>query len=245
MRFRAVVICGAFLAAVAFVAALLLYGGVVRFNYPSFDRYPVQGVDVSHHQGRINWAELRGRRAQFAYIKASEGAAFRDPRFAENWSAALAAGVVPGAYHFFTLCTTGEEQAANFLSVVAAAVDASSLPPAVDLEFGGNCERRPSTAEFRAELSRFLVLVEKRLGCRPVLYVTREFYPYVAGGFLSHPLWVRDIFMRPRLEDGRPWRIWQFANRGTLAGVATFIDLNVFDGSTEDFAAFRCGKMQP
>ena len=222
------------------VSSVLLYAGLIRFNYPSFERHPVQGIDVSHHQGGIDWSVLEHSPAQFAYIKASEGASFRDPRFDENWKAALRASVVPGAYHYFTLCKSGAEQAANFVSA-AAWTKAHGLPPAVDLEFGGNCSRRPPADEFASELGSFLKAVEREWGCVPVLYVTQEFHgQYIAHRFPSYPIWVRDIFKRPRLEDGRPWRLWQFANRGRLAGVAAFIDLNVFNGTTTDFAAFRC-----
>jgi lysozyme len=222
------------------LAGALLHQGIVRLNYPSFGRYPVQGIDVSHHQGTIDWTKLKGLRAQFAYIKASEGAAYRDSMFTANWNGALAAGVVPGSYHYFSLCRTGAEQATNFIAA-AAWTKVVGLPPAVDLEFRGNCGRRPSAAEFSAELQRFLELVETEWGCRPVLYVTEEFYyPYVAAAFGSYPLWVRNIFAEPQLAGGRAWRIWQFANRGRLSGIETFVDLNAFNGSAEEFAAFRC-----
>ncbi|HJY76666.1 MAG TPA: GH25 family lysozyme [Burkholderiales bacterium] len=227
-------------AVVSAVCIVLLYAGFIRFNYPSFERHPVQGVDVSHHQGSIEWSVLERSPAQFAYIKASEGATFKDPRFDENWKGALAASVVPGAYHYFTLCKSGAEQAANFVSA-AAWTRSHGLPPAVDLEFGGNCSQRPSADEFASELRSFLDAVEQEWGCVPVLYVTQEFHRhYIANRFSSYPIWVRDIFRQPRLEDGRQWRLWQFANRGRLTGVGAFIDLNVFNGSIADFAAFRC-----
>jgi lysozyme len=222
------------------LAGALLYQGAVRLNYPSFAEYPVQGIDVSHHQGRIDWAKLKSTRSQFAYIKASQGATFRDSLFTANWNGALAAGVVPGSYHYFSLCRSGADQATNFIAA-AGWTKAFGLPPAVDLEFRGNCGRRPSAAEFSAELQKFLELVEREWGCRPVLYVTEEFYyPYVAEPFGSYQLWVRNIFAEPRLAGGRAWRIWQFANRGRLPGVETFVDLDAFNGSTQEFAAFRC-----
>jgi general secretion pathway protein K len=46
----------------AAIALALLWSawlrGWVRFNYPSYARHPVQGVDVSHHQGAIDWARV-------------------------------------------------------------------------------------------------------------------------------------------------------------------------------------------
>jgi lysozyme len=226
------------------IAAALLWSalklGWVRFNYPSYDTYPVQGIDVSHHQGRIDWARLAGRHAAFAYIKASEGATFRDEDFATNWNGAKSAGVLPGAYHYFTLCRSGAQQAANFIAA-ASGTHGTGLPPAVDLEFGGNCARRPDRRVFAAELAIFLEQVEQHWGCRPVLYVTADFYDaYMSGHFAGHPLWVRDVFGQPQLPDGHVWRLWQFANRAHLPGVHGFVDRNVFAGSTGEFDQFVC-----
>ncbi len=98
----------------------------------------------------------------FAYLKASEGGDHRDRRFAANWQAARQAGIAVGAYHFFTFCRPGAEQAANFLA--AAPTTADALPVAVDLEFGGNCGARPDGVAMRRELDAFLALVEAREG---------------------------------------------------------------------------------
>jgi lysozyme len=222
----------------------LLQRGVFRFNYPSRDQFPVQGIDVSHHQGEIAWPKLRGGPAAFAYIKATEGADFVDQDFQANWAGAEAAGLVPGAYHYFTLCTPGATQAANFI-LVAPRPATGTLPPAVDLEFGGNCGTRPPRAKLQAELRDFLALVEAHWGCRATLYVTQDFYErYVAGGFGANPLWVRDVFRQPRLADGRAWHVWQYANRARMDGIREFVDLDAFAGSEADFARFRCGGVR-
>jgi lysozyme len=46
-------------------------------------------------------------------------------------------------------------------------------------------------------------------------------------------VWIRDIFTSPRLPR---WRLWQFANRGRIAGIRGPVDLNVFQG---DHAAWQ------
>jgi lysozyme len=223
---------------------VLLYRGLIRFNYPSFEEFPIQGVDVSHHQGDIDWQRLKSENAQFAYIKASEGATFTDPKFVVNWNGALEAGVMPGAYHYFTLCKPGAEQAGNFLKALES-VDGIGLPPAVDLEFGGNCRERPDPDAFASQLEAFLAALRTATGCSPVLYVTREFYrSYITGRLKDNRFWVRDIYSRPRLRDLSQWHLWQFANRGRLPGVETHIDLNVFNGTSEHFNAFLCGAVR-
>ncbi len=49
---------------------------------PSRDKFPTQGIDVSHHQGEIDWKAAFASGVDFAYIKASEGGDFHDPAFA-------------------------------------------------------------------------------------------------------------------------------------------------------------------
>lgn len=236
-------------AAVAAGVYALFEQGYLRLNYPSESEFPIQGVDVSHHNGDIDWPRLAGAGMDFAYIKASEGASFRDDRFLENWQGARRAGLVPGAYHFYSLCAAPELQAANFLSAVPPE-SLPSLAPAVDLEFGGNCRARPTPAQLRADLRRFLDVLQQAWSRPVVLYVTPDFYPvYMQGQFPDHPIWIRSIYRRPHLPDQRPWQVWQYANRGHLDGAQGFIDLNVYAGSAEQFRSWVAlpppGKKEP
>ena len=215
---------------------MLLTHGYLRFVYPSWKTYSVRGVDVSHHNGRVDWRRIRAAGYTFAYLKASEGVTFRDSTFARNRAGARAAGMVTGAYHYFSLCSPAADQARNF----AAAMGPPSpgwLPPAVDLEFGGNCARRPSREAVRAELNLFLSALDSA-GYQPtVLYVTQEFHDaYLDGWPVISPLWVRSVFGPPRF--GGAWIFWQYAATGRVAGARGRIDLNLFRGSPATFRRF-------
>lgn len=213
----------------------LLKTGAVRLNYPDKKEFPVRGIDVSHHQGVIDWKKIAEQDVSFAYIKATEGEDFLDEDFKHNWVSAKDAGILPGAYHYFTLCKTGYEQANNFLSRIGTP-SSKSLPPAVDLEFGGNCKARPSPEEFRKELKVFTDLVEQAWGCRVVLYSTPDFYPvYLKNYFLQNPLWIRDLYRQPDTGRYGEWQFWQYANRGKLDGIKGFVDLNVSRGNQAQF----------
>ena len=81
---------------------------------PDPSDFPVHGVDVSHHQGRIDWAMVAREPGQrFAYLKATQGRAHVDPEFARNWRGARAAGLKVGAYHYFSFCSGAAAQARN------------------------------------------------------------------------------------------------------------------------------------
>lgn len=224
------------------LAAFLLWRGELWLNMPSFERYPVQGLDISGHQGEINWPRVAQGPWTFVYIKATEGGDFKDPSFERNWEQSRKTGLLRGAYHFYTFCKTGTEQAQNFIQSVP--VEPGTLPPVVDLEFGGNCSKRPSSAELIPEVQLFLNRVEKHYTQKPVLYVTDTFAKthLNKGQLARYSLWVRDILREPVLFNHRPWLVWQFSNRGRVPGIRERVDLNVFAGSPAAFQAWYQGR---
>ncbi len=202
---------------------------------PDRMRYPLRGLDVSHHQGIVDWPAVARDDVAFVYLKASEGGDHRDRRYADNERGARAAGIAVGAYHFFTFCRSGAEQAANFLAAAPARGDA--LAPAVDLEFGGNRGRRPDAAAMRAELDAFLAPVEAAYAKPALLYVTPEFFEAYRAALPARPLWRRSILRAP--EASAAWTLWQYHNRGRVAGIDGPVDLNVHVGDAAAFAAWR------
>lgn len=224
------------LAAVAI--GYLFQAGWIRFQYPDPTRYPVRGIDLSHHQGEIDWSKTASAGLAFAYIKASEGGDYRDRSFQANWRGAQAAGLAPGAYHFFTLCKPGAVQARNFLEALGK-VRGPMLPPAVDLEFTGNCSKRPEPKEVAAQLEAFLDRVERGVGARPVLYLTDSFYKEYATALPEkNPRWVRSVFRPPENSFGDGWTFWQFAARARVPGIPRVVDLDVFKGSEGEWRLF-------
>jgi lysozyme len=198
--------------------------GWVRFNYPSASRYPIRGIDVSHHQGRIDWAKVRADGVAFAFIKASEGRDHVDSAFKANWAGAQAAGVQRGAYHFFTFCSPGAAQADHFASTVGASF--GELAPVADVEFVGNCGAAPPDEQIRVELAVFLSAIERASGKKPLLYLTNEARRRILDSrFADYPLFPRSIFGEP-VEKG--WVFWQFAANGRVSGVRTLVDLDAF-----------------
>ena len=183
----------------------------------------VIGIDVSSHQDAIDWPQVAGEGISFAYIKATEGSGYTDPRFAENWSGAREAGITAGAYHYFTLCSPGAEQAVDFLA--AAPPDDSALPPALDLEFDGACDERPEADHAQQEIDAFTAVVEEAWGRRLVIYSSAEWREHyglpVQDG---RPDWLFSEGERPAQAD---WAVWQLRFDGTVAGVGGGVDIDV------------------
>jgi lysozyme len=184
------------------------------------------GVDVSNHQGEIDWEAVAADDVDFAYLKATEGGDHVDRRFADSWEAARDAGLDVGAYHFFTLCRPGAEQAANFLRTLPDEV--GDLPPAVDLELSGNCSARPPAAEVRREVRAFVERVEAETGRPMLLYVLDDWedrYPSRdLGDDVDRPLWHRRI---GPFRPGGEWLLWQYTGIARVDGIDGGVDLNV------------------
>ena len=206
-----------------------------RLNHPDLDRYPVWGVDVSHHQGAIDWtAAAREPHLKFAFIKATEGVDWTDPSFARNWRGARQAGFKVGAYHFFNFCRMGRAQAQNFLTVLPKTAD--RLPPVLDLEFSGNCVSMSSHLDVRREVEGWVKAVQSSSCQLPIVYTTREAYhAFLEKGDLKYPIWIRDVWKEPALPTPSQWSFWQFADRGHVHGISGFVDLNVFNGTERCF----------
>ena len=58
------------------------------------------GVDVSTHQGFVNWTSMKNDGVAFGFVKATEGVNFIDNRFTQNMDNARNAGVPIGPYHY-------------------------------------------------------------------------------------------------------------------------------------------------
>ena len=215
--------------------ATLTKGGLTgREKTPLLAGYSVHGIDVSAYQGRIDWPEVARNRVRFAFIKASEGATLRDPRFARNWREARAAGVLRGAYHYFQPNRDGRLQADLFARTVPLAP--GDLPPVLDVEAANFHD----VAVLRREVARWLRLIEAHYGVRPILYSNHSFYQrHLAGHFDDYPLWLAHYEVeRPTLPRSK-WIIWQHSDESYVPGIRGVVDFNVFQGNFEALQALR------
>lgn len=232
---------GFFFLGINTIIAYLFYAGILWFNNPSKIVYPIRGIDISHHQGAINWKALKSEKIDFIYMKATEGSDFIDKQFLANWERANKDGYKVGAYHFYRLCTDWRAQANNIINTIPSQHD--TLPVAIDLEYLGNCKTSKSYEEVHADLRAMVHVLEDHYGRKPIFYVTDEFYEnYIMGEFEDISLWYRDIFTTPHIKDGRDWLFWQYSNRGHMKGIEGYVDLNVFHGGEKAFHAFVKSK---
>jgi len=199
----------------------------------------VHGIDVSRYNKKINWRVAKSAGIEFAFVKATEGKDDRDADFRKHWAGAARAGMARGAYHFYYFCASPEAQARNYMRVVPKSE--RSLPPVLDVEWNPKsptCRKRPSPAKVRNVMKRWLRIVERHYGQKPIIYVPVDFYEdNLAGGHLpGYQYWLRSVRTEPKYKFGnRPWRFWQYTGTGRVPGIVGDVDINAFNGSASDW----------
>jgi lysozyme len=210
----------------------------------------VKGIDVSNHQDRIDWSRVKADGISFAYIKASEGMTFADPKYAAHVAGARSVGIKTGAYHFARPDTNSAHAARDaraeadwFLSL--AAPRSGDLLPALDLETGGLPESQ-MVVWTRAWLDR----VRKAIGVRPLVYTYPYFWEQMGQtkAFRTYPLWIANYGVsEPTLPGGwRRYAVWQYSASGTVDGIPGRTDLDrLADGLRLTHITYRPGRRAP
>ena len=203
------------------------------------------GIDVSHCQGPVDWDAAARAGIAFAFLKATEGVTGTDARFADNWAGAWEAGIVRGAYHFFSPTAPVSAQIANFLETLRG-YENGDLPPAIDLEedlHDGHDRWDDVPLGARVGLAvEWLERVRQLFGRPPIVYTRRSFVAAKLGNIAPlgrYPLWIAHYGVpAPAVPVAwSRWTFWQYTNRGKAAGVQGSVDCDWFAGSPASLRA--------
>nr|WP_240686806.1 lysozyme [Amycolatopsis suaedae] len=192
----------------------------------------VEGIDVSGHQGNVNWAHWWGQGKRFAYVKATEGTGYRNPYFAQQYNGSYNIGMIRGAYHFaLPDRSSGAAQADYFVNNGGGwSRDGKTLPGALDIEYnpyGATCYGLSKTAMgnwIRAFHDRY----HARTGRWPTIYTTTNWWNTCVGGQNfggTVPLWIAryNSTVGPLPPGWGFYTFWQYTSSP--------IDFNRFNGA--------------
>jgi len=187
---------------------------------PNYD-----GIDVSKYQGDIDWEAIsKNKHIKFAYIKATEGATYVDPRFEENIAEARKHGVKVGCYHFLRTSSSIADQFENMKKYVRR--EEQNLVPMIDVESMGKWNQQ----QLVDSLHEFAVMIYEHYKVAPIIYTYVNFYNRnLSGKFTNYPLFIaRYTETEPEMSDGTKYVIWQFSERGRIDGIKGNVDLSRF-----------------
>lgn len=207
---------------------------------PSNCKGKVLGIDISHHNGNINWRKVKDSGIDFAYIKATEGTTHTNRRFQRNYNLAKEHGLRCGMYHFFSYFKSGKEQADYFLSQLT--FEDGDLPPAVDIEYVHSSDRKTAPAivqQRKRDIAAFDSILYDALGIHPLIYTNAECYRDLIQGTVKggNDIWICDIIHTTPVFN-HPWVIWQYQHDGKVGGIKGNVDLNVFNGTHPQFLSW-------
>lgn len=192
-------------------------------------KYQVKGVDVSHHNPILDWAEVKRQNIHFTYIKATEGITHDDRNYPYNYKLAKENNIKTGSYHFYNFGISGREQAKHFIRV--AECQSGDLIPAIDVE---HSPANPYSKDpiFVKSVVKELKVMENEMyehyGVHPIIYTNTDCYKlYINNSFPNNPIWISSLNKEPS-DDIKNWIIWQFTHTGELDGIVGDLDLNYF-----------------
>jgi GH25 family lysozyme M1 (1,4-beta-N-acetylmuramidase) len=214
-------------------------------SVPVIPRVPagaLPGIDVSRHQGSIDWSLVAASGTQFAFAKATEGRTYVDPMYAVNKAGSALSGVVFGAYHFARPDGTANDaviEADHFVDV--AQLVPGDLIPVLDIERTGDL----SQAQLTEWILTWLGRVTERIGVRPMVYTsprgwetrTGDTTAVAAAGYTS--LWVAHWGVAsPTVPGGNwggnGWTFWQYGNCGAIPGIDGCVDVDWYETGSFD-----------
>ncbi|HEY8872847.1 MAG TPA: glycoside hydrolase family 25 protein [Stellaceae bacterium] len=210
-------------------------------------------IDVSHHNGAIDWPAVASAGIALAFIKATQGAAFVDPAFERNRDGAVKAGVLAVPYHFIDTADA-DDQADHFLDVTdlgagqPAMIDweSAATAPAVvalGLAVADSARRDPLIYYGYAQLGQ----ASPELSRWPLMLPA-----YPRGNAPGH--YSTLVERAPRLPPGRasawsgadrPYDFHQYTPAGRVAGIVGPVDRSVWIGTSADLQRWHATGALP
>lgn len=192
------------------------------------------GIDVSDHNGDIDWVSVKADGIDFAMLRigyrgAQEGVLHEDANFEKNILQAQKNGLKVGAY-FFSSAINAEEidEEVQFVlkKVSSYSID---LPIVFDMEEfdqGGRIDDLSTKKKTNLAL-RFCKEI-KEAGYTPMIYgnMTWLYENYNFDKISKYPIWLASYTTTCPMEDD--FDMWQYTNRGQVNGIEGDVDINIY-----------------
>ena len=187
----------------------------------------MKGIDVSNHNGKINWSKVKSDGVELVYIKATEGTTYQDLGLENHYQGAKSVGLSTGFYHFLVGTSQPESQAHNFYNQIKD--KKNDLIPCLDIEVSG--------FDVGDYALRFLKKFKELSGMNMVIYTgayfSRDNLPMEIKQ--NYPLWLAHYGVEPwksnlvTLAGFTTLVGHQYTEKGKVNGISTDVDMNVFN----------------
>lgn len=189
------------------------------------------GIDISEYQDKIDWDKVKelegGYPIEFVFIRATVGNDRADRKFKKYWKKAKQKKFICGAYHYYRPNENSVEQANNFIENVT--LVEGDFPPVLDIE---KLPKEQSIERLKVGLKRWLSIVEKHYGVRPIIYSSESYYvDFLRDDFEEYPFWIANYTSFYEDIDDE-WSIWQISENAKADGIKGSVDANIYNGTS-------------
>lgn len=210
-------------------------GQYIRYTGNDYDT--MTGIDVSEHQGEIDWQQVAQAGVEFAMIRvgyrgSTTGGLYLDPFFRQNMDGAIESGLKVGVYLFSQATTEAEAvaEAHYLLALLEDYADHISMPVVFDWEETGMDDARTKemAGEAITDCAVAFCRVIEEAGFTPGVYFNRHmgYYSFDLARLQNCQLWFAAPGNYPDFHFAHT--MWQYTFTGQIPGIDADVDLDLY-----------------
>lgn len=192
------------------------------------------GIDVSSHNGAVDWAAVKADGIEFAMLRigyrgAQEGILHEDEYFNTNIQQAIQNHLKVGVYFFSSAISAEEIDEEVDLVLNKIKGYKIQMPVVYDMEEfdqGGRID--DLSLEQRTKLALRFCKKIKEAGYQPMIYgnMTWLYQNYDFERISKYPVWLASYSISCPMED--KFDMWQYSNKGQVNGIEGDVDMNIY-----------------
>lgn len=183
-----------------------------------------KGIDISHHQGDINFDKLRGN-IDFAMVRTSYGSFYEDIKYKENIKELQRVGIPYGLYHFSyaTSVNDAKKEANGFINLIKNYNP--TYPVVIDIE---SSDRTSGVSkDTLVDITRTICSMIEDAGYYVMIYANLDYLnnKLNASSLDKYDKWLAQWSSKPTYS--KSFGMWQYSSKGSVPGISGNVDLNI------------------
>lgn len=205
----------------------------VTYSDDNYDS--VLGIDVSYHQGEIDWKKVKEAGVKFAFIRVGYrgyqyGVINKDELFDYNIQSAIENDIKVGIYFYSQAISTDEAREEVDFVLEQIKDYKIDLPIVFDMEEEGTtgiCRVKVLVPEEKTRIAVTWMHRIRNAGYEPMYYGSSQLLPqyFLLENLTEFPCWLAEYGVKPRYDYD--FKIWQYSASGNIDGIDKVVDLNI------------------
>ena len=193
------------------------------------------GIDVSYHQGVIDWKKVADSGVEFAIIRAGYGKNTMDEKFIDNIIGAHTAGLKIGVYWFIYAKDIADaiENANKCHDCIKSYKDIIDLKVWADWEYDSD-KRNPQTKESRTAIVKTFLHTLEEKGYEVGVYGNPDYINNKFMDLSEYPLWLAWYGTTEEKASKYNPFMFQYSSTGKVPGINGNVDMNILYGSISE-----------